>query len=66
MKSKSVMGMNDSSQWFSLCNLNIKQVKCKSKLYRYVIESIPNDTGGKLLVGQLDCLQGNDGQAAYR
>eukprot|EP00965_Chrysotila_dentata_P129805 4290902-Pleurochrysis_carterae.AAC.7 len=76
------MGMNDSSQWFSLYNLpkqgdGLKDqngtqasadnlAECKYQLYGYIIESIPIDAGGKLLVGQLDRLYGNDGPAAYR
>eukprot|EP00965_Chrysotila_dentata_P061199 2027174-Pleurochrysis_carterae.AAC.3 len=82
MKRKSVMGMSDASQWFSQYNLlnqgdglkdqngthafadNLAQ--CKSQLYGYIIKSIPNDARGKLLVGQLDRLHGNDGPAAYR
>eukprot|EP00965_Chrysotila_dentata_P258573 6213270-Pleurochrysis_carterae.AAC.1 len=70
------------SQWFRLYNLlkqgdRLKDqngtqasadnlAECKSQLYRYIIESIPNDAGGKLLVGQLDRVHGDNGPAAYR
>eukprot|EP00965_Chrysotila_dentata_P216603 6189467-Pleurochrysis_carterae.AAC.2 len=76
------MGMNYSSQWFSLYNLlrqddGLKDqngthasadplAECTSQLHGYIIESIPNDAGGKLLVGQLDFLHGDDKLAAYR
>eukprot|EP00965_Chrysotila_dentata_P063245 2095729-Pleurochrysis_carterae.AAC.3 len=61
MKRKSVMGMNDSSQWFSLYNLlklgdGLKDqngtlpsadnlAECKSQVDGYIIESISNDAG---------------------